>query len=122
MLFSLILLFGSVLFYALAMLTFSMYLRRLVDFQFEHYRDTWVRDGRPTGGKITRGQLSFFGSDLSRAVCGIRWLFRRPEWLPSDSDGERYRHRMVCWFIISMIAFAMLFCYWVFFNPLDRML
>ena len=71
--------------------------RKVVDFQFERHREIWVRDGRPVGGKATRSEVSFLGSEFAAALCFQRWLIQRPDWLEAGSDGEAYRVRMARW-------------------------
>jgi len=80
--------------------------RRLVDFQFRHHREDWLRDGRPVGGSVTRPELSFFGSDFATILALPNWAVRRPDWLPIGSEGERDRIAMVRWGLYSLIGFA----------------
>ncbi len=105
MILSLILMFGGVLFYIFALNISIVSFRKLVDYQFQNYRDLWEKDGRPIGGKITRNQLSFFGSDLSTTMCGFDWALKRPEWLQAGSEADEFRRKMIRWFFISFIGF-----------------
>jgi hypothetical protein len=80
--------------------------RSLVDFQFEKHHETWVRDGRPVGGRVTRPELSFLSSDLAATLCFQRWVMRRPDWLEPASAGEAFRTRAARWFGASIICLA----------------
>lgn len=97
--------FGGIAFYALA-LNFSLTaFRRLVDYQYQNHRDIWVADGKPRGGKMTRKDLSFLGSDFAASLCGISWAVKRPPWLPPGSTVAGCRAKMIQWFVISFIGF-----------------
>lgn len=104
MIFSLVLMFGGTCFYFAAFNICITSYRRLVDYQFLHFHHIWEEDGRPIGGKITRSQVSFIGSDLFTAICGIKWAIKRPDWLTSESEGEKLRIRMLRWFFISLVG------------------
>ena len=105
MVLSLILMFGGVLFYIFALNISIVSFRKLVDYQFQNFHDLWEKDGRPVGGKMTRSQLSFFGSDLSTTICGFEWAIKRPEWLEARSEADGFRRKMIHWFFISLIGF-----------------
>lgn len=105
MIFSLILMFGGILFYFLAFNISITSYRRLVDHQFQNFHDIWEQDGRPIGGKITRSQLSFLGSGFSTTFCGIKWAIKKPEWLELENDADKLRKKMIRWFFISLIGF-----------------
>ena len=97
--------FGGILFYIIAFNISISAFRGLVDYQFQNFYHLWEQDGRPTGGKVTRGQLHFVSSDLSSMICGIKWAIGKPEWLDKESDAEKRRKKMVRWFFISLIGF-----------------
>jgi len=80
---------------------------RLVDFEFEHHHDEWVRNGQPRGGPITRDDPIPVGSDWAQIACAASWLVKRPVWLPPDSEAERQRGRMMRWAIMSAIGAVM---------------
>lgn len=101
-----VLMFGGLLSFVACFAASSQAGRRLVDFQFQNHHDTWVHDGRPAGGKLTRSELSFFGSGLAAILAFQSWAMRRPEWLPSDSDGEQFRVAMIRWGFYSLIGLA----------------
>ena len=105
MVFSLIFLFGSVIFYITSMGLFISSYRNLADYQFKHHHANWVEDGRPRGGKITRSEITFFTSDLASNFCILSWIFKMPTWLEKGSEGELYRSKMVRWFLVSLFAF-----------------
>lgn len=79
--------------------------RKLTDYQFKNHHDSWVNDGRPTGGKITRGEITFITSDIAAYFCVLSRLFSRPAWLAEGSDGDLYRNKMIRWALISLITF-----------------
>jgi hypothetical protein len=102
---SLVMMFGGIIFYIIA-LNFSVTsFRKLVDYEYLNHKEIWEADGKPRGGKITVKDLSFFGSDLASNFCAFSWAFRRPTWLPLESDAERHRIKMIRWFLISFIGF-----------------
>jgi hypothetical protein len=77
--------------------------RYLVDYQFANHHDSWLETGRPLGGKATRAEASFFGSDFA-AFATFGWLFERPAWLPRDSCGEVLRRRAVRYLLLAPLG------------------
>jgi len=76
--------------------------RDLVDFQFESNRDAWVAAGRPTGGVLTRPNLSFWQSDIAAVGCFQSWLMQAPEWVVPGTKAEQLRSRMARFFLVSL--------------------
>lgn len=102
---SLIMMFGGFLFYAIALNLSMKSFRKLVDFQYVNHREVWLADGRPRGGKITKSDLSFLGSDLATNFCAFSWAFKRPVWILPESNNETLRIKMIRWFLLSFIGF-----------------
>ncbi len=96
---SLVMMFGGIIFYIIALNLSVTSFRRLVDYEYLNHRQIWETDGKPRGGKITTKELSFLGSDLASNVCALSWAFKRPTWLPLESEAENYRVKMIRWFL-----------------------
>lgn len=79
--------------------------RKLTDYQFKNHHDSWLNEGRPTGGKITRSKTTFISSDIAQFFCILSRLFSRPDWLTEGSDADLYRSKMIRWAIVSLLSF-----------------
>jgi hypothetical protein len=102
---SLALMFGGLIFY---LVTFNLSLkafRKVVDFEFQNHNDFWVADGRPIGGKVTRSNLTFVGSDFATISRWIRWTISRPSWVSPESITDKLRVSMIRWLLLSLIGF-----------------
>jgi len=75
----------------------NRYWRAVVDYEFEHHQAEWISDGRPTGGRITRPQLSFWASDVAATLAAGRWIFSPPNWLSEAGPAARARRGSIRW-------------------------
>jgi hypothetical protein len=67
----------------------SLYLRdKLIEHQFQHHRDEWIRDGRPIGGRASGMESTFWQGRFARIVVES-WVWKTPEWVKSDRKAER---------------------------------
>jgi hypothetical protein len=98
------LMFGGLFFFIVASGVSRQAGRRLVDYEFQNHHEQWIRDGRPVGGRITRTELSFWGSDFASILAWNRWALRRPEWLLAGSVGESFLVSARRWAWLSLLG------------------
>jgi hypothetical protein len=54
---------------------------QLIEVEYTEFRDHWLTDGRPVGGKGSRAEASFWVSGFSRNSVLNRWLLETPTWV-----------------------------------------
>ncbi len=52
----------------------------LIELEYVDFHEQWLQDGRPVGGKRSRGAASFWLSGFSRNIVLQRWLMSTPTW------------------------------------------
>ncbi len=62
---------------------------QLIELEYTEFRDQWLADGRPVGGKRSRTETSFWRSDLSRRSVMQRWLLETPTWVRGHSRASQ---------------------------------
>ena len=54
---------------------------QLIEVEYTEFREQWLADGRPIGGKGSRTEASFWVSGSSRSSVMQRWLLETPTWV-----------------------------------------
>ena len=54
---------------------------QLIEVEYTEFREQWLADGRPAGGKGSRAESSFWVSGSSRMSVLQRWLLETPTWV-----------------------------------------
>jgi hypothetical protein len=88
----LLLLAGAVMFYCFK--TFD----RLVQAEYEDFREQWKADGEPMGVKWRPADWVHRGNWLARQRLSLLWLFTTPRWIAESSE----RMKMLTHYRISI--------------------
>jgi hypothetical protein len=70
---------------------------QLIEVEYTEFREQWLADGRPTGGKGSRAESSFWVSGSSRMSVLQRWLLETPTWV----RGHKHASQLLRTFRIS---------------------
>jgi hypothetical protein len=76
----------------------------LVQWEYEHAREQWNRDGNPDGFFWRAAECSVLKSDLAKKRLGVLWLFRTPAWAAQSVECRKWlvQHRLIS----AAVAFA----------------
>lgn len=90
----------------------------LVKYEYENFRDQWLKDGEPIGIVFWKPKTPYKNFILKRATLGnpgIRMLillFHTPKWIKEDPEAQLYLRnlrRNTLWWNISVLGLVMLF-------------
>jgi hypothetical protein len=91
------------------------YFDRLMRHEYQFYRDTWEKDGRPLGFLFRPPEATYFGSGFALQRCWCVWLFLTPRWVGGDSAAKtllsRFRWCVLVWYIVFVVYFALFLLY-----------
>ena len=62
---------------------------QLIEVEYTEFRDQWLADGRPAGGKRSRTEASFWVSGSSRNTVLNRWLLETPTWVRGHTHASQ---------------------------------
>ena len=99
-----VLVFG-LLFFAFSIMMSGWNYSKIVDIEYSEFKDHWIHDGRPIGGKETRKEARFWVSGFSTSTLAMHWLFATPIWASNHPIVLRHLHEMRKWFVLSFIGF-----------------
>jgi hypothetical protein len=75
---------------------------KIVDFEFENFHEHWEIDGKPTGGKASRRQASFWKSGFANCSCFYYWIIWTPAWAKGQPEPEKWLRRLRLYTVIEM--------------------
>lgn len=78
--------------------------RRLVEIEFSHFHDQWLKDGRPVGGRGSRKAASFWRSGFSTYQTFNCWLIDTPAWVQESPKASASLRRFRLWTGIMMVG------------------
>ena len=82
----------------------GVFLGKLTDFEYTHAPNSWIGDGKPYGGKVTRQDTSFWASGFSHIVVGCDWLFVTPGWVHENSRAKLLLKTYRLWACVSAVG------------------
>ena len=84
---------------------------KLVDHEYLEYPEQWRRDGKPTGGQVTRHAVGFwdFSSGAASGNLWLKWYWHTPSWAVGDITAITYLSRFRRWSTVSFIFSVLLF-------------
>ena len=62
---------------------------QLIEVEYTEFRDQWLADGRPVGGKRSRAEASFWVSGFSRSSVLNQWLLETPTWVRGHTHASQ---------------------------------
>ena len=77
---------------------------RLVRWEYEHQREQWERDGKPSGCFWRAVECTFWSSSTAAKQVGFAWLFKTPRWIGESSECRRWLFQMRVIALISCLA------------------
>jgi hypothetical protein len=82
----------------------------LVEWEFEHHREQWERDGKPTGFLCWCPKEGKVFSDSGAAQhLNFIWLFRTPDWATESSECRRWlAYKRVTTLVASLVVLVLL--------------
>lgn len=86
----------------------EIFLRKLIDFEYIHARNSWLTDGKPPGGRDSRQEASFWLSGLSRFGVGYDWLLATPAWAEENTEAKSLLKRYRLWSGVFAVGLASL--------------
>ena len=74
---------------------------RLVQIQYDRYRQAWIADGEPSGFFWKPPEARHTGSNLAMQRLSLAWIFQAPDWMQNDSEAryflKKLRFLFVAW-------------------------
>lgn len=67
---------------------------RLIRWEYNHQRDLWERDGRPSGVFWSAKECGFLNSYLAMQVLYLNWMFKTPNWITANQKYHRVLTRL----------------------------
>ena len=72
---------------------------RLIEYQYNFYRDSWVSDGKPRGMFFNPPKSSYFSFTIMGVIYG--WSAETPYWIEEDSKASQLYKRVKFWNLIT---------------------
>jgi hypothetical protein len=67
---------------------------QLIELEYTEFREQWLADGRPVGGKGSRAEASFWLSGFSRRSVVLQWLLESPAWVQDHMRASQLLRRV----------------------------
>jgi hypothetical protein len=81
---------------------YQIWLRdRLVQWEYEHHRDQWERDGKPSGFFWRAKECTSWSSRIAKNRVSGAWLYKAPCWVAASPECRRWLAQAR---IISIVA------------------
>jgi hypothetical protein len=77
---------------------------RLADIERSEFREAWIADGRPYGGREARQEASLLGSGVARMTLLIHWIDAVPTWARQHVQALRHLRRLRLFNALAMIG------------------
>ena len=80
----------------------------LVDIEFERFPDQWLRDGKPSGGRLSSRAASFWRSGFAAQDCFYRWMTHEPAWADGSREAQVWLRRMRAGMAIMVVGLILI--------------